>query len=38
MVVPGGSTVIEAEDTVIVVTLPRSLGKVEKIFGKKTLF
>ncbi len=38
MVVPGGATVIEAEDTVIVVTLPKSLDKIEKIFGKKTLF
>lgn len=38
MVVPGGATVIEAEDTVIVVTLPKSLSKIEKIFGKKTLF
>lgn len=38
MVVPGGSTEILAGDTVIIVTLPDSIGKIEKIFGKKTSF
>ena len=38
MVVPGGSTEILEGDTVIVVTLPDCIGKIEKIFGKKTSF
>lgn len=38
MVVPGGSTEIIEEDTVIVVTLPDCIGKIEKIFSKKTSF
>ena len=33
MLVPNGETVIEAGDSVIVVTLPKSLEKIEKIFG-----
>jgi len=36
MIVPAGATEIEAEDTLIVATLPQSLGKVEKIFSQKT--
>jgi len=38
MVVPGGSTEILKGDTVIIVTLPDSIGKIEKIFGKKNSF
>lgn len=38
MVVPGGSTEILEGDTVIVVTLPDCIGKIEKIFGKKSSF
>ncbi|MEE8128034.1 MAG: NAD-binding protein, partial [Nitrospinaceae bacterium] len=38
MVVPGGSTEILEEDTVIMVTLPDCIGKIEKIFGKKSAF
>jgi Trk K+ transport system NAD-binding subunit len=38
MVVPGGSTEILEEDTVIVVALPDCIGKIEKIFGKKSAF
>ena len=38
MVVPGGSTEILKGDTVIVVTLPDSIVKIEKIFGKKSAF
>jgi trk system potassium uptake protein TrkA len=36
MIVPAGATEIEAEDTIIVATLPHCLGKVEKIFSQKT--
>ena len=38
MVVPGGSTEIQEDDTVIVVTLPDCITKIEKIFGKKSSF
>ena len=38
MVVPGGSTEILEGDTVIVVTLPDCIGKIEKILGKKSSF
>ena len=38
MVVPRGATEIMEGDTVIVVTLPDCIGKIEKIFGKKTSF
>lgn len=38
MLVPNGDTTIEFGDTVIVITLPDSLHKIEKIFGKKQLF
>ena len=38
MVVPGGPTEILEGDTVIVVTLPDCIGKIEKIFGKKSSF
>lgn len=38
MVVPGGSTEIMEGDTVIVVTLPDSIVKIEKIFSKKSSF
>jgi trk system potassium uptake protein TrkA len=38
MVVPRGSTDIMEGDTVIIVTLPDCIGKIEKIFGKKTSF
>ena len=38
MIIPGGSTEILEGDTVIVVTLPDCIGKIEKIFGKKTSF
>jgi Trk K+ transport system NAD-binding subunit len=36
MVVPGGSTEILEGDIVIVVTLPDSITKIEKIFDKKS--
>lgn len=36
MIVPAGATEIEAEDTVILTTLPHCLEKVEKIFSQKT--
>ena len=36
MVVPKGSTEILEGDTIIVVTLPDCIGKIEKIFGKKS--
>ncbi len=36
MVVPRGATDILEGDTVIVVTLPDCIGKIEKIFGKKS--
>ncbi len=38
MVVPRGATEILEGDTVIVATLPDCIGKIEKIFGKKSLF
>jgi trk system potassium uptake protein TrkA len=38
MVVPNGETVLEAGDSVILVTLPHSIDKVEKIFAGKHLF
>jgi trk system potassium uptake protein TrkA len=38
MVIPRGSTDILVGDTVIVVTLPDCIGKIEKIFGKKSSF
>ena len=38
MVVPGGATEILEGDTVIVVTLPDSIVKIEKIFSKKSAF
>ncbi len=38
MVVPRGATEILEGDTVIIVTLPDCIGKIEKIFGKKTSF
>ncbi len=38
MIVPSGKTIIEAGDTVILVTLPNSIEKIEKIFGRKTSF
>lgn len=38
MVVPAGATEILEGDTVIVVTLPDCIVKIEKIFGKKSAF
>jgi trk system potassium uptake protein TrkA len=38
MIVPGGKTLIQSGDTVIVATLPHSLEKIEKIFSPKTSF
>ena len=38
MVVPNGETILEAGDSVILVTLPHSIDKVEKIFAGKHLF
>jgi trk system potassium uptake protein TrkA len=38
MVVPGGATEILEGDTVIVVTLPDCISKIEKIFDKKSSF
>ena len=38
MVVPGGSAEILEGDTEIMVTLPDCIGKIEKIFGKKSSF
>ncbi len=38
MVVPNGDTTIKHGDTVIVITLPDSIEKIEKIFGKRTFF
>ena len=38
MIVPGGSTEILEGDTVIIVSLPDCIPKIEKIFGKKSAF
>ncbi len=38
MLVPNGDTTIEHGDTVIVITLPDSIEKIEKIFAKRTFF
>ncbi len=38
MVVPNGDTILEQGDTVIVITLPDCIEKIEKIFGKRTFF
>ncbi len=38
MIVPRGDTLLEAQDTVVLVTLPSAIGKVEKIFSQKTFF
>ncbi len=38
MIVPHGDTLLKSGDTVVLVTLPSAIGKVEKIFGQKTFF
>ena len=38
MLVPNGDTTIELGDTVIVITLPDCIEKIEKIFGKRPFF
>ncbi len=38
MVVPNADTTIEVGDTVIVITLPDCIEKIEKIFGKRSFF
>ena len=38
MVVPDRETQIEAGDSVIVVALPKSIEKIEQLFGKRRIF